>query len=99
MLKRLLFILLNLQLLMTFTGQAFAASETSIIKIGVVIKAKQQCNFNYSLENSFNSHNFYTNAASCEMKNHTLKQHLTNQAYANTIVQEGNRYRVFMTVQ
>lgn len=104
--KKTICICLSLLLLISLSFQTQAASTSTNIKIGVVIKSIQQCNYDFSLLKSSGSHSFTNNyglhSSSCDSSNQKMQQHVKNVFYTtNTEIDTMNdsRIRVFMTVQ
>lgn len=78
--------------------EAYAASDSATIGIGVSIKASSQCDYNYSLERHANISS-YSRASTCDIHSFTLQQHLEQVAYTANIQSDEQRYRMFMTVE
>jgi len=76
---------------------AYAAGDKTQIKIGVVIKASSQCDYNYSLEENDSYTVPYSLNSKCKTNNHSIKKDLLSTVTKS--IQDGQRYRVMMTVQ
>ena len=103
MLQKTILTSICLLLLIGLSSQAQATGDSTKIGISVLIKASQQCDYDYSLENLSNSNNNYSRSSSCYVGSFKLQQQLDQVAYSTSKVLntqiDGKRYRVFMTVQ
>jgi len=97
MLLKHVFILASIFVLSCASVLSYAASDTTQIKIGVVIKASSQCDYNYSSEDNSSNFNRYSLNTSCQMNDKMIQQQLVSAIKTDNV--ENQHYRVMMTVQ
>lgn len=92
-----------ISVLITLPLMVHAADDSTSIGISVVIKASQQCDYNYSIENSSDMNTRNIQYSTCDVETSKLQHHLNQVAYSNlktsTMQIDTDLYRVSMTVQ